>query len=223
VGLSTVSAVSWGILRGRLQSVHQTSDFTVADGIRRTWTLFEEAVAWFGLLETRVRVAILIWLALWIVLAVLAIRRGDRRDHLVLAGLTLVVVTLPIVVSLVQPPPIYTRFHGRYALPLWMGVPILAGTIAATRRGGTGPPARLLWALAGAVGLGHVAAFATAAHRYAVGTNGQVLYFLDTEWAGPVPPLLVLAVVTAAASAFAWRLGLPLPSRTEAPRPVAGG
>jgi hypothetical protein len=54
--------------------------------------------------------------------------RHDRPRR----GICLVALMFPIIVSMVRPPPISTSFQGRHGLPLWVGVPVLAGVIAAT-------------------------------------------------------------------------------------------
>jgi Predicted membrane protein (DUF2142) len=209
--VATVAALLWSQLRGRVPSVpvaDRFSQFSVGEGLGRTWRIFEESIAWFGLREVRVLSAIVIWLALWTVLLVIAVRRGTQRDRLVLAALVVVSVTFPIVISMLHPAPIFNVWQGRYSLPLWMGVPILSGTIAATSA-----PSRLRAerplsaAFAVAFGLGQVVAFAATAHRYAVGIHGPLVYFFDPDWAGPVPPLLLLLLVTMGAAALAWRIG----------------
>jgi hypothetical protein len=204
VGLAALAGASWGLLRGRVSRIEDTAVITVWEGIERTWTLFEECVAWFGLVEVRVLAAVFVWLGLWGALLVLGIRRGTHRDRLVVGSLVLLGVALPVVVSLLGPPPIYRRFHGRYILPLWVGLPILCGVVASSGRDVVTRFARRGWALAGVlVALGHVIAFATAARRYAVGTDGSILYVIDPVWTGPAPAIVSLVLATAGAVALA--------------------
>jgi hypothetical protein len=226
IAIATATAVIWGVVRGRVPAVAADTHFTLAEGLGRSWRLFEEGVAWFGLLDVRVRAAIAIWSVLWGVMIVVGIRCGRGRDRLVLGALVVLSLAFPIAVSLLHPPPIYTIFLGRYSLPLWMGVPIIGGILAATSPRNARSPKRATRAVfAGAFGLGQVVAFATAAHRYAVGSGGRVLYFLDPRWEGPVPPLLLLILTIAGAVALAWRVAsyrvegeLALPPRQDASR-----
>ncbi|MBF0686348.1 MAG: DUF2142 domain-containing protein [Cellulomonas sp.] len=99
-------------------------------------------------------------------------------------------------------------WQGRYALPLAVGVPLLAALVA----DGTGTPERdLLRRLARGtlpvVLVGHVAAFYWASRRYAEGLAGEVLT-LEPRWSSPIGFLtgtLAYAVLAAVLAWLAWR------------------
>jgi predicted membrane protein DUF2142 len=200
--VATAAGFVWIELLGRVPSrVLARFHFTVADGLGRTWRLFGQSVAWFGFFEVRDVAAILIWAAAWGALLLLSLYIGSLREGLVLIGVVLVAIAVPIAVSLVHPAPIFTTWQGRHGLPLWVGLPILAGAIVSEA-----PPRRTRVAtgvIAAGLAYGQISAFATAAHRYTVGSGGQRLYFVDPVWSGIVPPIVLLLVVVATCATFA--------------------
>lgn len=226
---ATIIAVTWVVLFGRFLPGANIYDLSSVEAIERTWSLFGQSVAWFGLYtpigphhidrgEVRVMAAIVIWFLLWVLLLTVGFVFGAKRRRLILGALLLVSVVLPIVVSMVlRPLPIGSSWQGRYSLPLWVGLPIVAGVIGSTT------PHRLPlpgWVMVGfplAFVAAQLLAFAVAARRYTVGAHGDVLYFLHPHWTGPVPPALLLVLVLGASLALAWRVvSCPVPRRTPA-------
>jgi hypothetical protein len=208
IGIAMALALAWVELRGRVPTyAFARHDFTLLDGLSRSWRVFQEGIAWFGAVEVRDLIAIALSTALWGILMIIGLRAGVAKDRIVLASVAAIALAFPIAVSFAHPPPIYTGWQGRHGLPLWVGFPIVAGAIAATGRRPI-PPASfgLTVAFAGAIGVEHVSSFATAAHRYAVGRSGRVLYFLHPLWRGPVPPLLLLGLMVCAAALLVWRV-----------------
>src|SRR5204862_5591973 len=126
---------------------------------------------------------------------IVAVYAGTRRERGVLLAVGTIALTFPIVISMLHPPPIYTTWQGRHGLPLWVGVPIIAGTVAATTCRARVPSTALVIVFAGLLGAEQISAFATAAHRYAVGASGRVLYFVRPRWSGPVAPAVLLTFV----------------------------
>lgn len=226
VVVSTIIAVAWAGLFGRFSAGAHIYDLSMVEAIARTWSLFGQSVAWFGLYtpigphhidrgEVHVLAAIVIWFLLWSALLAIGLVFGSKRRRLILGVLLLTSVVLPIVVSVVlRPIPIGSSWQGRYSLPLWIGLPIVTGVIGSTS------PKRLPipgWALVGfglAFVAGQLVAFAAAARRYTVGAHGDVLYFLHPQWSGPVPPSLLLVVLLASSVALTWRVvTCPVPTR----------
>jgi hypothetical protein len=218
-------ALLWIVGPGRVANVETDASISVPDAITRSWRLFVESVAWFGLLEVRVRIAVFIWLVLWGLLVGLGAWFGEARDRLVLAAVFAGSMLLPIVVSLIRPAPIYATWLGRYGVPLWIGMPILSGVILATspraprvraiarRR----PIAPALLILVAAYVVGQVIAFVVAAHRYAVGTNGRLLYVFDATWSAPLPHIVLAFCVAAGGAALAVRLLAEEPTPAREP------
>ena len=122
-------------------------------------------VAWTGLLGAVVLGA-----------AVLA----RLRDALVLGALAIAVVVLPVVISASQVHTDGFTWSGRDTLPLAVGLPILAGVLAADRLAGSGRSATrgLLSAVVVLAGPAQVAAYFAGLRRNAVGTAGPDFGFL---------------------------------------------
>jgi hypothetical protein len=223
MAVGTCVAVLWILLFGRYRrSPFAQFDFTVLDGMRRTWKVFGEGIASFGYLEVRDVVAILVSTALWGLLLLVSLRAGRRRDRVVVVTVVTIAVTVPIVVSVLNPPPVYTYWQGRHGLPLWVGVPILAGAVASTGRQLRTPSRAVVIGVACLIGAEQISAFATAARRYTVGTRGPVLYILNPRWTGPVPPALLLALMVIASAFLVARISrCALPG--DSGRVVCGG
>src|SRR5262249_45663734 len=135
-GVTAAVALAWDVTRGRVPSTSVPYHFTFGDGLGRTWSTFEQSIAWFGDFEVRDVAAVVIFAVAWAALLVVAFRRGVARERVVLAGIVVVATVFPIFVSMAHPPPLYTTWQGRYGLPLWVGVPIVAATIAGAPRSG---------------------------------------------------------------------------------------
>lgn len=82
---------------------------------------------------------------LFVVLMTAALRRADRMEQLVLSGIAAAFVLLGTAISFVSHDGNGWAWQGRYALPLCVGLPLLAGWILA--REPAGQPARPLSAL----------------------------------------------------------------------------
>lgn len=196
--LGALTAAAWASTLGRLSRAAflPHMPFTFADGIHRTWKIFTQSVAAFGLLEVRVLLVSVVFLVMWAILVVVALRSGGPRDGTVLVGLVVASILFPIIVSLIQPVPILAAWQGRYSLPLWVGVPVVAGGILSTSRRAVSPAwsRRLAVAFAAGFGLAQIAGFVVTARRYTVGSHGSFLYFVDPSWTGPIAPALLLVV-----------------------------
>lgn len=198
VVLAGAASVLWTVTLGRFTRAAFLPhiSFTFLAGVQRTWQLFRQSVAEFGLLEVRVMLAVFVFLAMWLIMMVVGLRVSRPRDSLIIIGLAVVSILFPIFVSMAQPVPILTAWQGRYSLPMWAGVPILAGAVAATSgKRLRGAWSRLLaYGFAATFGVAQLAGFAAASRRYTVGADGKLLYFVHPVWTGPVAPALVLVV-----------------------------
>lgn len=211
VVVGTMTGLAWVQLRGRVpDNPFAHPHFTFVAGLGRSWRIFAESVTSFGLFEVRDLAAILIWATLWAALLFVALREAAARDTVVLLGVLLAALLIPIFISMRHPSPILATWQGRHGLPLWVGVPIIAGVIAATNRPRSERIARpQVVAFAALVGYGQVSAFATAAHRYVVGRSGPFLYFLHPVWDGPLPPIVLLVSALAGSALLVWIICSP--------------
>ena len=163
----------------------------------------QQAIGVFGLAVPVPQVVVLIWLGLVGLLSVTAWARLGRRDERLtlglMAGAVLVLPTLIVTAG--------ARTHGfigfgRYFLPLYMGLPLVAGGILANHLSGDDRRATrvVVW---GAL-VGQVVAFVWCLHRYLVGSGGPLspLQKVPGGWSPPVPGAaldVVFALATAAA------------------------
>jgi hypothetical protein len=218
-------AVAWSALMGVKDDVLPDVPFTYFDGLERTPKLFREAIATFGWSEVKMPGVALIWFVALVAIVLLALARGRIRDIVILVAAGVASVSFPTVVSMIQPPPIHAAWYGRYGLPLTVGVPILAGAIAATRRPERWPRAgRIVPVLLVGLVVAQVWAFAGAARRYMVGEDGPLLYLGDPAWTPPLPAVLLLVVLVAAVAGYAWFVGTaPVERADVGPGAAPGG
>jgi hypothetical protein len=154
---------------------------------------------------------IVTWSAGVVALVVVATIVGTARQKLVLLGVVLATLVLPIVSETLTADRYGYAWQGRYALPIAIGIPILAGWIidASDRRSlrierlgvtaiSVGVSALLLLAL--------TAMLASLIH----GADASLVQALaGGSWAGPVEPAaLVLFALAACVSLAAWLVGL---------------
>lgn len=153
-----------------------------------------------------------------LLLAFSAARPTRRRVALLL--LVLGVAGAPLALQVPTAVDTGLIWQGRYALPVAVGVPLLAALVVGVERS---PEGELLRRVArGAlpvVLVGHVAAFYWASRRYAEGLEGEVLT-LHPDWTSPIGYLTGTALYAALAVTLAWlawRSYRPLPSPGTAP------
>jgi len=137
-----------------------------------------------------------------LLLAFSAARPARRRLALLL--LVLGVAGAPLALQVPTAVDTGLIWQGRYALPLAVGVPVLAALVVGVDRR---PEGELLRRVArGAlpvVLVGHVAAFYWASRRYAEGLTGEVVT-LHPDWSSPIGYLTGTALYAALATALAW-------------------
>jgi hypothetical protein len=186
-------SVLWLASQGVKEDLLPHVPYTFLDGLGRTRVLLVESVASFGWAEVPLPWVAILWALPLGLLLLVALVGAKPRDVAVLAGVVVFAIGLPIVVSLLELPRLHRVWLGRYGLPLWTGVPVVAGTLAASpgrRRLGAAPVVGPV--ILGSVALAQVLAFALAARRYAVGLHGPYWYLTGAEWTPPVPPAVLL-------------------------------
>lgn len=180
---------------------------------RLPWYL-EQAVGVFGSNEIALPLVVHVaWAAALVGLLVLAVVAGSARAAALSFAVLLVGLAIQVTAEGLALPPIGFFWQGRYALPILVGVPILA--VASLERppprpteGGSRDERRLptpdlgVLLMALVVG-GWMVAFLTAVRRYSVGTAGPSApwrFVLDPGWTPPTGPVaLHLACALAAA------------------------
>lgn len=185
-----------------------------------------QAVGMFGLAVPVPEIVVLAWVAMAGALGILAWSRSETRAERSCIGLAFLAAgCLPTVIVTAG-----ARSHGyigfgRYFLPLYIGLPVVAAALLGRRPAEADCRlARLFVALAAA---GQLVSVYWCLHRYLVGSDGPVspLARVPLGWSPPVPGLL-LDVAFAIAMSVAWLLGVRLAESTSGPggwRPVLPG
>ena len=140
-----------------------------------------------------------------------------RRAAVVGAAALAAVIVTAWVLELGQGSDYGRYWHGRYSMPLAVGLPI----VLAWRPGRGGGPGHLVDRLAPVVAVGawlvSNVAFVAAQQRWAVGVGGTWYPWRWDTWSPPVWPMLLVVVhAVASAAAIAWCAG----ATTAAPEPV---
>jgi hypothetical protein len=182
----------------------------VQDSIGATLQWYREMVGWFGWLDTPAPIITwLLWTALIAFLVFVAIAWADRRRVTVLLAVLAGVVVVPIVIETTPYRATGTFWQGRYALPLAVGVPILAAfALASSDRGRELVTPRFALTAGIAVGVAQFLAFGQNLRRYTVGYDGELQFWRDPQWLPPLvsPLLFVLAFAVVVVVFTAWLL-----------------
>ena len=151
--------------------------------------LLRQSIGVFGWLDTAMpALAYTAWRVMIIALIGLALLVGTRRERLVLAGTTFVVLAATIGLALVAVFPTGFGTQARYTLPLALAVPLLAGDIVARRRHRMAGmlPRNLPLAFAGTAALVHSVGWYANGRRHGVGIDGPMWFIGRGEWSPPI-------------------------------------
>ncbi len=172
-------------------------------------TLTGQMIGRFGWLDTPLpAVLVWAWLLTTVALVGLALARGSTRERLTLVAVTLGVPALAVATEVLRAPAVGYLWQGRYSLPVFAGVPVLAALVAwrrATPRL-TGRVVTIVIVLG--AGCIQVIGFGVAMSRYTVGRLDW-LGWLGTRVWEPRGGAVALSAVFAAtalggAGALAW-------------------
>ena len=181
----------------------------IEDSIGSTYRWYREMIGWFGWLDTPAPVLTwLLWTAVIAFFVFVAVAWASRRHVMLLVAVLASVVVVPIVIEATPYRAAGNFWQGRYALPLAVGVPVVAAfALAATQRGRELVTTRFLFSVGVAVGVAHLLAFAQNLRRYTVGYHGEIQYWRHARWLPPVSPLLLTIAYALVVLAFtAWLL-----------------
>jgi hypothetical protein len=162
----------------------------LVDSLSQPWRPLRDAVAAYGWNDTPMPSApYATWLALVSGLVVLSLAVGNARQRLVLLAVAVGnVVIVPALVDAAIGPQLGARFAlGRWMLPLFVAVPLVAGEVLRERvaRLGRAGSAVLCGAVVGIAAAAQLVVIYTAGHRYAVGIDGRRAFWTASLWQPP--------------------------------------
>lgn len=168
-----------------------------------------QTVGVFGWLDTPAPGAVVFLVGILVVgLLWLAFATARRRETVVLIGILVASVVLPIAIDVKNALQLHSDvWQSRYAMPLYVGVPLVAAAVAGRRRTIRDVPARRMIVIIAVVVAGcQWACYFVALHRYTVGGNGPVSITLHRAggWTPPLPAALLLGLALVAVVAYAW-------------------
>jgi hypothetical protein len=153
----------------------------------------------------------LLWWAAVALVLVVAFRFARRHDGIVLGALIALFLLLPISIDGLNIPSTGYFWEGRHGLPLYAGVVLVGGLLAAAapdRVGTRTIPWRRIWAtVAGVVVVVQSFALVTVLRRFGVGGNGSwnpVDFLFRPDWSPGLPAWLAFLLLTGAMAALAW-------------------
>lgn len=168
----------------------------------------------------------LVWWAAVVLLLVIAFRYATRRDGAVLGALVALFLWLPISIDGLNLPSTGYFWEGRHGLPLYAGVVLVGGLLAArapvARAERSVWPARLWPGLVVVVVGAQVFALATVLRRFGVGGHGSwnpVDFLLSPDWSPGLPAWLALVLLAAAMTTLAICAGREARPPTPVPAP----
>jgi hypothetical protein len=148
---------------------------------------------------------------------------GNFRLRSTLALLLLGLLVVPVIFNLAEAPTVgvaaghFGAYQSRYLMPYSLGLPL----VAAYGLAGAGWRAPSV-AVAGVLGIGQLAMFVEALHRYSAGANASAMWFSggwDPPYVGLIAPVIIFALALSMLLAGTWRMG----ARDTRPGAAPGG
>ncbi|HWG73073.1 MAG TPA: DUF2142 domain-containing protein [Acidimicrobiales bacterium] len=234
VGLSAAGSVAWTFVEHATRTMTTqrpppgASWLTVLRGaIGESTDYIHQAVGLFGLDARSPEIVVLFWILCVGALLLLAYGCTMARGRLTLGVVVVAAAAVPtLTVALAARQHGFIGF-GRYFLPIYAGVPIVAGALAQT----VADERRMLRALVVLVASGEIVAYYWTLHRYLVGDRGPVspAAHVAGVWHPPLPGVVLdLAMVVLIVVAGVLLLGYteryePSPQLTPVERPGLAG
>lgn len=216
VGVATAAQLAWIVAFDPLdivtrEGVDESTSELVRSSLGKSGSTYEQMIGLFGWVDTPAPfVTVLLWTMMLGALIVLAIVAGRRRECVVLLGLIGAVTLVPVVLESAKAGDVGFAWQGRYTMPLAVGVPVLAGLMLATDKGGhfSLDRTRLYVVVMIALFVAHLLAFVQHLRRYMVGYDGPIQFWRDPDWSPLLPAwVLIPAFALALAGLLLWLLG----------------
>jgi hypothetical protein len=168
-----------------------------------------QVVGVFGWLDTSSPILVVLLVGLVMAgLIWLALATSKKSHAVVLIALLAVAIVLPVVIDVKNSLQLHNDvWQSRYALPLYVGVPLVSASMAGRRKTIRAPYVhRMVIAVAVVVAGCQFVCFFIALHRYTVGIRGGENPFAHVagSWAPPLPGLVLLALAALWCAAYGW-------------------
>ncbi len=167
----------------------------------------------------------LVWWAAVVLLLVVAFRFTTRGDGIVLGALIALFLWLPITIDGLNLPSTGYFWEGRHGLPLYAGVVLVGGLLAAgapERTGARRNASAQVWTVvSGIVVAAQSFALLTVLHRFGVGEDGSwnpIDFLFSPRWSPGLPAWLAVVLLTGAMAALV--VATVRDQRVEPPVPV---
>lgn len=232
--LWTVIEHATTVLPGAHPAAHASRASIVRAAMGQATGYVRQAVGDFSINVDVLQVVVLAWLSAAAALAWSGWTRSDRRGRTALGIILLCSLVVPTASVTLAATHYGYIGHGRYFLPLYVGVPILAAALVSE----TASDRLFVRTFAVLLGAGQVVAFYWCLHRFMVGSKGPAVPWSTVRggWSPPLPGTVldVLFLVAVAACVVVVRRAVPAapPDRGEPNRderqavpvtPSAGG
>jgi hypothetical protein len=201
VVVGCVASVLWDLAYG----VHPPEAIgsvaaVLPSAVKQLGTLTSQAIGNFGWLDSPLPTpALVAWLAMLAVLLVIAVRLSGRQVSRRLGLIAVGIAGCTVALEALQRQTGFS-FQGRYALPIFILLPMAAGELI---RSGSGrlssrSAKRLIIGTMSVAGLVQAVGWVTNGRRVAVGTHGSWLYAFQSQWHPPLGWLPWTVLVIAA-------------------------
>lgn len=177
--------------------------------LQRLDLLVTSTIGRFGWLDTPSPYAVMVtWLAALGAVVFAGTSLARRRGAMVVAGNIVAWVVVPLVLIASQARQDGILGQGRDFMPLAVGIPIVAATVAGERFAGRRTTLRLATFIIVALAVCQVVDFYGTLRRYTVGIDGSLNAFASPPdvWRPPVPALLLFIIFAVAMAAYAFVL-----------------
>ena len=187
--LVTVAALLWTRAHPDNSVIKVQGTLTPMLAARKTFDnsllYVKQMVGYFGWLDAQSPAAtLLVWSAVVVMLALLALCFARGREAVAVLGMTAGLVIVPVAAQTAQSE-LGMVWQGRYLLPFAVGLPLMSAAICAKRSPWTGFPWRRLVVLSAfSLAVVNVAGFVWALRRNTVGSYGPLL-LSPAKWAPP--------------------------------------
>jgi hypothetical protein len=180
------------------------------EAVGEWWRASSELIGKFGFLEYRLPpIAYVAWFAAGFVLVGAALVAAHRRERIALTVTLAVAFVLPMLMWVYAIRQTGFGLQGRYVLPALVAVPLVAGELVRAHAEALSERVRraLVTGIPVTAAAVHLIAFAWAARRAAVGTDGPLFFLGDSGWTPPLGwlPWLACALIGSVALAAGFR------------------